>query len=303
MRALIKEGRSLAVRGVPRPKITASDEVVIRVAAAGVCRTDVYVAEGRIPSREPIILGHELSGVVEAIGERVDHVQSGDRVTVRPMLACGACRECRDKRSDRCAEPRMLGVEVHGAFAEALKVPAAAVYRLPPSVSDTSGAYVEPIAASLAVLKAGIRSEQRGLIWGTNRIAQLTARVLVAHGFASVTISDRAEALEASAFDFAIETSASTESMRALVRVVRPEGCIVLKSRTPAPVGLELSAAIAKELVFRAVGWGSFTDAIALLSDRRVVVDDLLGDRYALESFEAAFAAATRESSKPYFAF
>src|SRR5580658_6195625 len=144
MNALLKAGASLQVAAVPRPTVTRPDDVIIQVALAGVCRTDVYVARGLLPCSDPLILGHELAGHVVATGTAAAHLAPGTAVTVAPLWACGRCGGCAQHRA--CLAPRMLGVHHHGAFAEFLRAPAAAVYRVPAGLSLRLAAYAEPLA-------------------------------------------------------------------------------------------------------------------------------------------------------------
>lgn len=288
---------AVTLRRLP-PQPPAPDEVRIRVAVAGLCRTDLYVARGLLPARAPVILGHELAGVIDAVGGGVDDdamgpLRPGDPVTVNPLLPGG----------------EMLGVDRDGAFAGWLTVPAAAVHRLPAGMPPRLGAYAEPMAAALAVCKAGLRKADHGLLCGGGRIAELTARVLCAHGFTRVSrwdpssssSSSRAPAPPRDAFDFAIETQATAPVLAALVRAVRPGGRIVLKSRPHAPVPLDIHAAVRKELTFAAVCYAPFPDALALLESGRVPVDDLLGPVFPLPDFAAAFARAEESEAAKIF--
>lgn len=303
MRALVREGRRLVLRQAPRPPVATPDDVLIRVALAGICRTDLYVAEGRLHCHDPVILGHEFAGVVRTVGSAVRNLQLGDLVTVKPWVRCGRCREC--AAGGECLHPGMLGVDRDGAFADYVCVPADTVYPLP-AVSPRVGAYVEPVAASLAVLNAPIDRSARGLIHGGNRIAQLTAKIMALHGFTDVTLFDPDTVqydLDEGAYDFAVETVATTEALAELVRAVRPGGTIVLKSRPFASPAIDVRAAVLKELTFRAVNYGPFPEAIELLASGRLVVEDLLGPTYPLEQFEQAFAdAAAGEGRKPFLA-
>jgi L-iditol 2-dehydrogenase len=198
----------------------------------------------------------------------------------------------------------MLGVDGHGGFAEFLTVPAATVYRLPDTVPLKSGAYAEPVAASLAVLKAGLCPNERGLLYGNNRIALLTRDILSIYGFGDLTLWDpdneRSE-LGGEKYDFAIETLATKESLHDLIRAVRPRGKIVLKSRPYHPVPLDVRTAVLKELTLQAVNYGSFDEAIALLDGGLHRFDELLGKVYRLEEFERAFAASEcNETTKSF---
>jgi L-iditol 2-dehydrogenase len=309
MRALVKEGPRVAIAQVPVPRVSSADQVLIRVVAAGLCRTDVYAAAGRIPARDPVILGHEFSGIVSEAGRGVRHVSPGDRVTALPWIGCGACAECHAPREPgvppACPRARMLGVNLDGAFAEFVVVPGAVVYPLPDSLPFRTGAYVEPVAASLAVLRAGLSAAGRGLIYGDNRIALLTAKILVAHGFADVSIGRPGKAGDEPAdceYDYVIETTATTDSLRDVLRALRPRGTVVLKSRPCQPAGLDVRAAVLKEVTFRAVNYGSFAAAITLLAEGRLDLGELLGPLYPLEEFENVFAQAEEESTKSFFA-
>jgi L-iditol 2-dehydrogenase len=178
MKALMKDGNAVAVKTVPQPRVQREDEVLIRVVLAGLCRTDVYVAESRIVAPDPLLLGHEFAGVVAEVGAQVTGLKPGDRVAVNPALPCEKCQLCVQGATADCQQSTFLGVNRHGAFAEFIVVPARVIYRFPDTVSFLAGAYLEPVAASLAVLKAGIQPEAKGLIYGDNRISQLTHKLL-----------------------------------------------------------------------------------------------------------------------------
>jgi D-arabinose 1-dehydrogenase-like Zn-dependent alcohol dehydrogenase len=290
MRALVKRGRSVRVRQVPTPE-PGPGEVLIAVEVAGVCRTDVYAARGLIPAADPLVLGHEFSGVVVSRASGVDRFSPGDRVAVMPVIPCRACGRCAHDVTECCPHHRFLGVDLHGAFAEFVAVPAGVVHHLPESLSFREGAYAEPVCASLAVLKAGIRPDQRGLVHGDNRIAELTTRVLRSAGFHALDTGRgevRAPFPTDGAYDFIVETQPSAESFREMIRAVRPGGRIVLKSRPPEPVPIDLTAALRKEVVFESVAYGTFTDSLAFLTGHDV--GDLLGDTYGLEDFAEVLA-------------
>lgn len=307
MRAIVREAGAVSLREVPDPELQACDEVLIRVAVAGICRTDLYAAQGRIGGDGPLILGHEFAGTVEAVGASVRHVAPGSCVTVMPWVRCGACRGCEAGRREvalPCLRPQMLGVDLPGAFAEKVRVPAAAVYPLPGDLSLRAGAYVEPIAASLAVLKADLFPAERGLIYGENRIARLTHQVLLAHGFDQVDLFDPEAAgcrPEEASYDFVIETVATAPALEEVLRSVRPGGKVVLKSRPCRPVELDVRAAVLKEITFHAVNYSPFTAAIDLAADTRFDLTDLLGPEFPLAHFAEAFQAAEGSESRKVF--
>ena len=309
MRAILKDSQSVAVAKVTTPQLDLQDNdtidsVVISVALAGLCRTDVFVAEGRIPCRSPdLVLGHEFAGTVETASPKSGFT-AGTRVTVMPILPCGTCHLCQNGRQISCQHTTMLGIDHHGAFSEFIRVPASSVYRIPDQLSFRHAAYSEPVAAALSVMKSGILPHEKGVIYGDNRFGQLIHRILIAHGFENVEIFNPATATSVpdSLYDFAVETLATTDTMRDLFRMIRVGGRIVLKSRKHEPVGIVLAEAVRREITLSAVNYGPFADAIDLMATGRIVVDDLLGDEYALEDFGSVFERSkTHEERKVFF--
>ena len=264
MRALVRDERgvTLATRPVP---VGSAGEVVVDVAYAGVCRSDLAVIDGSIAVEHGRVIGHELSGWLD-----------GEPVTVIPFEGA-----------------RWLGIDRDGAFAERVCVPASCVLRLPPAMSLVHGAYVEPVAAALGVL-ASIRANDRVLVAGQGRIAELTARVVAAFG-AEVARSALHEA-----FDVAIE---HTGDGAALVSSLRAGGTLVLKSRARRPIQLDAGELVARDLTVRGASHGSFTAAIDWLHARRIVVDDLLAPPRPLDDFARVLADAhASEANKQMFA-
>lgn len=286
-------GPHLTSRRVPAP---GPGEARVRVLLAGICRTDLHAADGLLGVIEGRVLGHELVGEIESAAEGCPF-RPGTRVTATPLLPCGVCEGCEAGRP--CLRPHMLGVDRDGAFAERVLLPWRALHEVPAPLSARRAAYTEPMAASLAVLKAPIDPSQRGLLLGKNRIAELTRRVLEARGFRRLTQLAQGEEVPRDAFDFAIETAATAETLDALLRAVRPGGCVVLKSRPPAPVPLDVALAVRRDLRLCAVGYGSFAEALRLLGE--LPVDDLLGEVFPLERFAEAFAKARGSESAKLF--
>lgn len=296
MKALLKSGTCVSVGRCQRPKLSHPNDVRIRVRVSGLCRTDLYVAQGLLDSPTDLVLGHEFSGTVEELGSEVRDLRIGQRVAVFPWLGCNKCAWCQSGKSTACARRQMLGVNLNGAFAEEIVVPASIVYGLPDEMSFQMGAYVEPVAASLAVLKAPIEPHQRGLVFGKNRIAELTFRLMKARGFSNLElgIGDYPD----NSFDFVVETLPQQVSQ--CVRVLKPGGTLVIKSRHPEPIQLDLLQVVPKELRMAAVNYGDFQTSIQTLLE--LPVHDLLGPVHPLEDWQQLFAEANSdESTKRFF--
>jgi L-iditol 2-dehydrogenase len=304
MRAVVKRGANVSLGRVPVPELHNPDDVQLRVTVAGLCRTDLLVAAGKIPSADPLVLGHEFAGVVEAVGPAVDGLWVGDRVAVRPLVPCGDCGVCRSGDDINCPRRSMLGVDRDGAFAEFAVLPAACVVPVPPHVPDLAAAYAEPVAAALAVFNAGLAPHQHGLVYGGNRFARLVEMLLQAHGFRAVAVHDPAVACEPlpdDAFDFVIETGLDGWVMADLIRVTRPGGTLVIKSRVPKDVPVDFLPAVLKQLTFRAVNYGSFRKAVGLLVEGQLDLSDLLGAVRPLEEWASAFEKARGREGKKLF--
>lgn len=305
MKALVKEGTNLAVKTWPTPKIQSSDDVLIRVAIAGICRTDIYVSQGSIQSQDPIIPGHEFSGTVEAIGKNVTHLKIGDRVAVMPVIACKTCQECLANHSNNCLLSKMLGIDLNGAFAEFVIVPKESVYPINDSIAFQLAAYSEPIAAALAVLKTEIKVQQKGLIYGENRISLLTKKILQAKGFENIQTFDPSNnllSLKANSYDYVIETLATSKTLAEMINLVRHGGKIILKSRQHKAIAIDFIDAIKKEITFQAVNYGSFDEAITLIANNNINFTPMFGKVYKLEDFKEAFdLSANDELLKRFF--
>lgn len=125
----------MKIEEVPVPQIR-DDEILVRVAACGVCHTDLHYIEHGVPTfkKPPLILGHEASGTVEKVGAGVTQVNAGQRVLIPAVLTCGCCPLCRQGRENICSAMTMLGNHINGAYAEYVAVPAKDVLDLPESI-------------------------------------------------------------------------------------------------------------------------------------------------------------------------
>lgn len=305
MKALVKEGKNLTVKTWPNPTIQSDDDVLIQVVVAGICRTDIYVAQGSIQSQDPVIPGHEFSGIVETLGKNVAHLKIGDHVAVMPVIACKRCQECLANNSNNCLSTKMLGIDLNGAFAEFIIVPKESVYPINDNIPFPLAAYCEPIAAALAVLKADINPEQKGLIYGENRISLLIKKILQAKGFHNIQTFDPNNnllSLKANSYDYVIESLATSKTLSEMIDLARYRGKIILKSRQHQAVAIDFIAAIKKEITFQAVNYGAFDEAITLITNNTVDFTSMFGKVYRLEDFKEAFdLSAENELLKRFF--
>ncbi len=129
------DGAGIKFEDIPVPSIN-DDQILVKVAACGVCHTDLHYIEHGVPTfkKPPVVLGHEASGIVEKAGAAVKNVGEGDRVLIPAVLTCGHCNFCRMGRENICSEMTMLGNHFDGAYAEYVAVPAKDVLTIPESI-------------------------------------------------------------------------------------------------------------------------------------------------------------------------
>jgi 6-hydroxycyclohex-1-ene-1-carbonyl-CoA dehydrogenase len=137
MKAVVFHGKDagLKIEDIPVPQI-GDDQILVKVAACGVCHTDLHYIEHGVPTfkKPPIVLGHEASGIVEKAGANVTNVKEGQRVLIPAVLTCGRCPACRRGRENICGAMTMLGNHFDGAYAEYVAVPAKDVLDLPETI-------------------------------------------------------------------------------------------------------------------------------------------------------------------------
>jgi L-idonate 5-dehydrogenase len=302
-------------------------QVLVRLGAGGICGSDLhYYYEGRNGSfviREPLIPGHEASGVVAAVGSGVTRVAVGDKVAVSPSHACGRCDFCRQGREQLCTAMMFLGSasvfpHAQGMFREYFLMGERQCYPVTGDVSLGELAFAEPLAVALhGVHRAGDLLGKSVLVTGAGTIGCLTVIAARLAGAARVTVSDvldrplakarevgadgtiradrEGEALARPQFDVALEVSGSFAALKACVAAVRKGAPVVQVGTLPhEPLPFVVNELMVKELDLRgAFRWGiEFDWAVNYLATRRVDVRPLLTSQFPLQDAVSAFALA-----------
>jgi len=317
---------------------------LVAIVAGGICGSDLHYYHdggfGPIRVREPIILGHEASGQVIAIGPGVTGLSPGDRVAINPSRPCGDCRWCRAGLTTHCLTMRFNGSALRfpheqGLFRDRIVVDAAQCVPVGPDTPFAAAACAEPLAVCLhARAKAGPVAGQRVLVTGAGPIGALCVAVAAEAGAAEIVVTDLEDAplevarrmgatrginvaRDAAAlddyaadrghFDVAFECSAAAPAIRGAIAATRPQGRIVqvgVAGDTPIP----LNALVGKELTLQGTQRfreAEFAAAVACIADRRIDVAPIVTGSFPLEDAVAAFAAAgdRRSSVKVQIAF
>jgi L-idonate 5-dehydrogenase len=302
-------------------------QVLIRLGAGGICGSDLhYYFEGRNGSfviREPLIPGHEASGVVARVGPGVTRVKAGDKIAVSPSHACGHCDYCREGREHLCRNMRFLGSaslypHVQGMFCEYFVMGERQCYPVAGDISLGELAFAEPLAVALHAVNRGPALMGKSvLITGAGTIGCLTVIAARLAGARQITVSDildrplatatevgadrtiradrDADALTAPQFDVAYEVSGSFAALKACVVAVKRGGTVVQVGTLPhEPLPFVVNEIMSKELDLKgAFRWGiEFDWAVDYLSSRRVDVRPLLSGQFPLEDAVKAFELA-----------
>lgn len=310
-------------RPVPEP---GPREVLVEIAAVGVCGSDIhYYEHGRIGSfvvRDPMVLGHESSGRVVAMGPGTSRHAVGDRVALEPGVPCGRCRECRTGRYNLCRDVRFFATPpIDGAFANFVTIHEDFAFALPEAVSDEAGALMEPLSVGVwACQKAGVGPGDHVLVTGAGPIGLLALQAARAFGATEATVTDvnphrlalagrtgATRALDVAETpledagieaDALIECSGHPASLKAGIAALRPAGTAVLVGMGPDEEGVVPLALIqSRELwltgTFRYAN--TYPTAIALAADGRVDLEAIVTAHYGLEDAEAALRAGRED--------
>lgn len=150
MKSLISMGPGMVEFGEWEEPSILPGQVLIEVAACGICGADIHVYKG-MPAAWPVpgIRGHEFAGIVIAWADDVQGFQDGDRAVVQPLVFCGQCRFCRSGQTNLCANLYQIGGEQPGGFAERVTVPASSLFNVPENLSLKQASLIETLAASV----------------------------------------------------------------------------------------------------------------------------------------------------------
>ena len=309
-RLWLSEARHLS-RVEGEPPAPEPDEVVIRVAACGVCGTDLHIVKGESRVHLPLVLGHEFGGTVSDVGRNVSGLASGDRAVVDPNIVCHACPQCRAGRINLCENLSALGVDRDGGMSDYCLVPQRQTYLVPKGFPWQGLALVEPLSCVLhGIDLARPRAGERVALVGAGAIGLFFVQLL--RGWAGdLAVSepnpDRrsraarfgASPIEPAAegrFDLVIEASGTTGGFVDAIRFVRRGGRVLQFGVAPigATAAVSPNEIYSKELTIVGSYVNPFTlqRAIDLLATGAIDYQAVDIRFFRLAEFEEAFEAA-----------
>ena len=299
-RSLVRSRDSVALKCNRLPSLGEKD-VLVKVAVAGICRTDQYAYNGTLQLAKDTTLGHEFSGVVYGVGSSLSDELIGRLVAINPIISCEDCAECRCLKPMLCQAQRMLGIDVDGAFGEWVVIRSSQVYPVESDISPYEVSFAEPVAAALGLLDINLPREGRGAIVGRNRLALLSSKVLSTVGYSCPVISIDDLRDSSNEFDYLIESEIQLGIFDQLFQSIKPGGTVVLKSRSYSPLTIIPREMVLKGIRLIAASYGDFSQAVKLIESKILDFKDLIGETYHLTRFQDAFrSAAGREDRKVF---
>ena len=328
MKALVKYQKGdgfVEIREVPVP-VSGEDEVLIKVSACGICGSDIHIFHNEYPNNPPVIMGHELSGIIEKIGSQVSDWSPGNRVVTELHLAsCGKCKLCRTGNQHVCSAKRPLGSKTDGGFANYIKVPQRLVHKIPDNVDLIDAAITEPTAICIhSLLEFGrVKPGNFVVILGPGPIGLISAIIVKNSGARHIVIAgtnkDEAKRLKVATelgvntvvnvekedlvkvineltdgigADVAIEASGAPAAINQAVQICCRQGTIIAIGMTQKEqILFNWNRAIIKETrIFMPFSstWTSWEQALQLLSKKIIDVKSLT-NRRPLEEWKDAF--------------
>lgn len=328
MKAVVKSENgydSMKYTDIPEP-IAERDLVKIKVAYSGICGTDLHAFKGTYAStKPPVVLGHEFSGVVTAVGPDVTKVKVGDRVTSETTFTtCGICPYCESRDYNLCGKRQGLGTQINGSMAEYLVSREESVHILPNNVSMLSAALTEPLACGVhaCIEKGEVQAGEVIVVFGAGAIGLLLAQVAKARGAVVIVagLTNDAERFEiARTFGVDRTVDQMTDDLKAIVmamtdgigahkcfecsgavpavnkalEIVRRKGKVIQMGVFPQPKeSIATDFILHKEIEYigsRSQKPSSWEKSIALLAEGTVIPEKIVTTIVSLENWREGF--------------
>ena len=328
MKALVKTGpgeEGTRLLDWEAPTIVHGDDVLIKNEWVGICRTDIGIYRDTVEHKVPVILGHELAGVVTEVGNEVIGLKAGDRVTAETsVVTCGKCKNCLNGHYNVCKERLGMGRTYHGAFREKICLNYRLVHKLPGGVSTKEAALCEPAAVSYhaVVQRADVKPSENVYVFGPGTIGILIAQISRIMG-AKVTVFglpvDHEKLMLCESFgckteiiapdkkleateevDVVFECSGGDGVARSGLELLRPRGRYVQLGLFKKDQALPMNIITARELTllgcYSTVS-SDFKNVLELLQQGKLDLKSMISRDFSLEDWKSAFKYADDNSS------
>lgn len=322
--ALYTGDKRLQICDVPTPEIGAAD-VLVKVAACGVCHTDLHYTDHGTPTakKPPLILGHEISGTIELAGASVKSLKTGDAVLIPAVLTCGSCSQCRNGRENICENMTMLGNHMDGGFAEFVRVPAKDLCKLPAELPLQDACIIADALTTpyhAVINRARVRPGETVVVIGCGGVGVNAVQLAASIGALVVAVDiddaklETAKRLGASlavnskspdaakeirklaggGADVVFEIVGRPVTQDLALSVVRTGGRVLFVGYSPEPATLQSGKIMFRELdVIGSLGCRpvDYPKVIELVRQKKVQLSPLISSRFPLDRVNDAFDA------------
>lgn len=316
---VVKPGE-LKLISVENPVINEHNNVLVRMKAAGICGSDMGIYHGtNAAATYPRIIGHEMVGVVEAVGDNTEYLRPGDRVIVDQVVNCGQCYACRKGRGNVCGNLKVRGVHTDGGYEEYIAVPEHDCYVLPDTLSDVEAVMIEPTTIAIqSCSRAELSEEDILLILGCGalgssilKIARLSgAKIIVADvveeklqealkngadyavNIAKEDVIERTKELtNGYGVTVSIDAACVKDSLLTLLKATGNAGRVITMGFAVAPTEVNQFLITSKELDVRGSRLQNkkFQKAIDLIKEGKLDLSGMVSHTYPLEKAQEAF--------------
>jgi threonine dehydrogenase-like Zn-dependent dehydrogenase len=319
LKSLVLTRDGLQLADTPIPTLMPG-YVRIEMRSVGVCTTDINIWRGEISVDLPLVLGHEISGVVHE--SSVPEICAGSMVTSEVDITCGRCWYCTHNQKQHCSEKSTIGIDTDGGLSEYLCVPAENIHILPDGVDILSGTFVEPLATAIeAYNRSPVTDNEPVLVMGDGKLGILVAQVYDAFGADVYLLGTNQWKLGAArqlglrnAINVAnpdwkrkildithgvgprviVESTNNIDGLRSAFDVVRSRGIITTLSMHGFSMDFKPTDIVDREITLIGVSRGEFPQAIDMLAKGRIMVKKLVTKEFSLDDGAEAFAFATK---------
>ena len=331
MKAVVYDSaKNFTIKEIPTPEPKAG-EVLVKIELAGVCGTDLHIHEGDFLAEFPLIPGHEMVGIVSALGAGVNQFKVGERVTVNPVVSCGDCEFCREGKPILCHNRKGLGTNWPGSFAEYMIATQDLVFKVG-NLSPDVAVFAEPAACAMhGAHMLGIKPGSSALIFGAGPTGQLLAQLMATSGAASVTVAgstqfklDLAKTLGAdktylmdrnnvektktdllkaspSGYDIVVEATGSMQVAEICVPLTRSGGTFMVYGVAEPDETFKINAFDVFHREIRIQGSfaeiDTFPATLAALESGRLKTDGLITHRFSIDEYGKALEALRSDKS------
>lgn len=288
MKAVCRQQHHTILSILKQASHLAADAVRLKILYVGICRTDIAVAKGTVAVQQPLVIGHEASAEVIAVGHAIEALEVGDIVSIIPMSPCLQCSACKAQQFDLCQHSLFAGLHTSGYLRQFVDLPGSYLYKFKQSTHPIMVAYTEPVAAALAVFNFPDLLSGSGAILGNNRFSKLIQFIFSTKGLKLPTILEDIPSEDS--YDFLIETGIDVRNIDAYLQAINRGGSMIVRSRSNGILQFDARLLLKKQIRIQGVSYARYSAAVEFIETYQTALMQFVGNIFELDNFEQAFA-------------